>query len=88
MVHGLTFHRSEGGWRVEAGCPHQGGVLYIVPAEGSWVCDPGLLPAHALAGFFRSLTQLNDPRVRELMWRYGLFFRSRPVEEGEARGAG
>ena len=82
-MQGLTFHRSEGGWRVEARCEHQNGVLYIVPGEGSWVCDPEHLPAHALAGFFRALMDLQDPRVQALMWRYGLFFRSRALE-GEA----
>ena len=39
--------------------------------------------AHALAGFFKELMELNDDRLHELMQRWGLYYRSRPLETGE-----
>lgn len=68
--------------RVEMCCPHQRGLLYIVPSEGSWVCSPEHLHAHALAGFLKELVALDSPEVRGLMQRWGLYFRERPLEEG------
>ena len=39
--------------RIRVACQHQRGLIYVVPAERSWVCNSETLPAHALAGFFR-----------------------------------
>jgi hypothetical protein len=58
-------------------------MLYVVPAEASWVCQPENIHAHALAGFLRELVELDDPRVRELMQRWGLYYRARPIESEE-----
>ena len=49
--------------RIRAACEHQRGLIYVVPAERSWVCDKEYLPAHALAGFFRELTALDSKEV-------------------------
>ncbi len=81
---GLNIKTDQGGKRVELECEHQNGLLYVVPAESSWVCSQELMHAHAMAGFFRQLTELNDERVYELMQRWGLYYRPRPLAADEA----
>ena len=66
--------------RIQVSCPHQSGLIYAVPGERSWVCSDELRPAHALAGFFRELIALKDPRVENLMHQWGLYYRSLPLE--------
>ena len=80
---GLTVKQGSGGKRLEMQCSHQNGLLYVVPGDGSWVCSQELMHAHALAGFFRELVELNDDRLHELMQRWGLYYRSRPIEDGD-----
>lgn len=84
---GLNVKTDQGGKRVELECEHQNGLLYVVPAESSWVCSPELMHAHAMAGFFRQLTELNDERVYELMQRWGLYYRPRPLAASEDDGS-
>ena len=76
---GLTVKHGSGGKRVEIQCPHQNGLLYVVPSEASWVCSEELLHAHAIAGFFKQLAELDNPQVKEIMQRWGLYFRERPL---------
>ena len=83
---GVVVKQDTGGKRIEIQCTHQNGLLYVVPSEASWVCSEELLHAHALAGFFSQLMELNDDRVKALMQRWGLYYRSRPLsslENGE-----
>ncbi len=90
MPYGLTVKHGDGGTRVEVQCMHQNGVVYVVPAEASWVCSEELLHAHALAGLFKDLTLLKDPRVQEAMQKWGVYYRERPLEaleEGKSGGA-
>ena len=75
MVEGET-----GSKRIKLECDHQNGVLYIVPAEGNWVCSDSLMHVHALAGFFRQLAKLNESDVTELMQRWGLYYREVNLE--------
>ena len=81
MAYGITVKRDSGGSRVEVQCKHQNGLLYVVPAESSWVCSAELVHAHALAGFFKELAQLGAPEVQRLMQRWGIYFRERPLAE-------
>ena len=67
--------------RIRAVCEHQRGLIYVVPAERSWVCDKEYLPAHALAGFFRELTALKSKEVEGLMQQWGIYFRQLPTEQ-------
>ena len=83
MPYGVTVKEDIGATRVEIQCAHQSGLIYVVPAEASWVCQPEHLHAHALAGFFRELAELADPRIGELMQRWGLYYRSRPLDTDE-----
>lgn len=77
---GLTVKAGEDMTRIQVSCPHQSGLIYLVPAERSWVCSREQLPSHALAGFFRELSELNDPRVKELMQSWGVYYRQLPLE--------
>ena len=81
---GLTIKEDTGGKRIELQCEHQNGLLYIVPGEASWVCSEELMHAHALAGFFQQMSELEDPRIKELMQRWGLYYRSRPLASSDA----
>ena len=80
---GLTIKQGSGGKRLEMQCSHQNGLLYVIPGEGSWVCSPELMHAHALAGFFKELMELDDDRLHELMQKWGLYYRARPIEVDE-----
>lgn len=71
--------------RIQAVCEHQQGLIYVVPAERSWVCSSEHMPAHALAGFFRELVALKNPNVEALMADWGVYFRQLPAgQEDEA----
>ena len=83
---GMTISPGADMTRIQVTCPHQSGLLYVVPAERSWVCNAEQVPAHALAGFFRELINLNDDRVAALMQDWGLYFRQLPLE-GEQEDA-
>ena len=67
--------------RIPVPCPHQSGLIYVVPAEHSWVCSPEDMPRHALAGFFRELVKLNEPQIDELMQMWGIYYRQLPLRE-------
>ncbi len=79
--YGLIIKHGQGMTRVEISCMHQSGLLYMVPAEKSWVCSQEYMPAHALAGFLGDLMDLKDSRVKKLMQRWGIYFRQLPLEE-------
>ena len=85
---GLIVKDGSGGKRIEMQCEHQNGLLYVVPSESSWVCSEELLHAHALAGFFRELTELEDPRVKEIMQRWGVYYRPRALASQDEDGHG
>ena len=85
---GLTIKPSDGMTRIQATCEHQSGLIYMVPGERSWVCSNELLPAHALAGFFRELTALEDPQVRELMRQWGIYYRQLPLDGEQPANTG
>ena len=71
--------------RIRAVCEHQRGLIYVVPAERSWVCDKEYLPAHALAGFFRELSALSNPEVQGLMQQWGIYFRELPKDQEDPK---
>ncbi len=87
MAYGITVKHDTGGTRVEIRSQNQAGLLYVVPSEGSWVAAADQLHAHAIAGFFNELTQLEDPKVRALMNKWGLYFRSLPLDENDGDGS-
>ena len=69
--------------RIRAVCQHQRGLIYVVPAPRSWVCSEELIPAHALAGFFRELVALKHGPVAELMQEWGIYYRQLPIVDEE-----
>ena len=79
--YGLSIKPGQGMTRLQFSCMHQSGLLYVVPAERSWVCSQEYMPAHALAGFLKELTDLGDSRVKELMQSWGIYFRELPLDE-------
>jgi hypothetical protein len=83
--YGLNIHAGAEMTRIQATCDHQSGLIYLVPAERSWVCAREFLPAHALAGFFRELVDMKHPRVQELLQQWGIYFRELPID-GEVPG--
>ena len=70
--------------RIQVACEHQKGLIYVVPAERSWVCNSETLPAHALAGFFRELVGLQRPEVSKLMRQWGIYYRQLPLSDASA----
>ena len=84
--YGINVKHDSGGKRLEIQCKHQNGLLYVVPSEASWVCTEDLLHAHALAGFFSQLTELKDQRVKDIMQRWGIYFRERPLAVEDRQG--
>ena len=82
---GITVKGDSGSKRLEIGCEHQSGLLYVIRGERSWVCSDDLLHAHALAGFFKQLAEMDDPGVKEAMRQWGLYFRELPLETAEER---
>ena len=77
---GLTIKSSDEMTRIQVTCAHQSGLIYVVPAERSWVCSSEQVSSHALAGFFGELVQLKDPKVLELMQSWGIYYRQLPLE--------
>ena len=86
MEYGVAVKEGTGDTRVEIECPHQSGLLYVVPAEASWICQPEHLHAHALAGFFGELVGMDDARIRDAMQRWGLYYRSRLPNTRQGQG--
>ncbi len=82
---GLVIAPGDDMTRIQVSCKHQNGLIYVVPAERSWVCDSERLPAHALAGFFRALADLQQPAVQDLMRQWGIYYRQLP-RAGEQAG--
>jgi hypothetical protein len=85
---GVTITTGSDMTRIQVSCEHQNGLIYVVPAEGSWVCAGEHLPAHALAGFFGELAALQLPMVQNLMTQWGIYYRNLPRGSGEAAPGG
>ena len=81
---GLTITPGQEMTRIQVSCEHQHGLIYVVPAERSWVCDSEHLPAHAFAGFFRELVGLQQPAVQQLMQQWGIYYRQLPRGDEQA----
>ncbi len=78
---GVIVKQGEDMTRIQLKCPHQNGLLYFVPTEKSWVCSPESTYVHALAGFFGELMSRKDARVKDIVQRWGLYFRQLPLDE-------
>jgi|TARA_B100002003_G_scaffold92943_1_gene86637 hypothetical protein len=85
---GLTITTGSDMTRIQVSCEHQNGMIYVVPADRSWVCTSEHLPSHALAGFFRELGAMQLPTVQELMAQWGIYYRDLPHGGGEAAPLG
>lgn len=81
--YGMNVTTGDDMTRIQVSCEHQSGLIYIVPAERSWVCSSERLSAHAMAGFFRELAALQEPAVRQLMQDWGVYYRALPIAAAE-----
>ena len=79
LEYGLFVKPGNDVTRIELSCEHQHGLLYMAPGDRSWVCLPATRHAHALAGLFKELASLRDPRVQEAMQRWGVYYREMPL---------
>ena len=78
---GITVKGDSEGKRIKLGCEHQNGIVYVVSSEASWVCTDELRHVHSLAGFFKDISGLKDPGVRDVMQKWGLYYREIPLED-------
>ena len=85
---GFTLKAGQGSASMEMECPHQNGLLYMVPGDRSWVCEDDVRPAHVLAGFFKEIADLDDARIREAMNRWGLYYRQRVLKSQDGTHTG
>jgi len=76
----VTIDQGQNCTRVKLTCEHQNGLMYLVPADKSWVCSQENIAAHAIAGFMGDLVDLKDPVIMEIMQRWGLYFRRLPID--------
>ena len=85
---GFTLKAGKGSASMEMECPHQNGLLYMVPGDRSWVCEDEVRPAHVLAGFLKEISDLDDARIRGAMNRWGLYYRARDLKSQDGRQTG
>ena len=79
--YGITIKNASEGNRITLTCEHNGGIIYIVPSESSWVCSEENIGAHAISGFFEDLTSIENTQVTALMQKWGLYYRALDVIE-------
>jgi len=77
--YGITIKNASEGNRITLTCEHNGGIIYIVPSESSWVCSEENIGAHAITGFFEDLTNIESTQVTALMQKWGLYYRTLDV---------
>ena len=81
MKNGIIVKQGNGGaTRIEIRSKNQAGVLYIVPAEASWVASEEQLHAHSLAGFFTEIMEVDSEEIKKLMHQWGMSFRPLALE--------
>ena len=78
---GITVKGNSKDKRIKLECEHQNGIVYVVASEANWVCTDDLTHVHSLAGFFKEIADLKDPRVQDAMQRWGLYYRELPLEQ-------
>ena len=83
MANGIVLKSSKEGDRLEIGCTHQNGLLYVVPSAANWVCEKKTVPAHALAGFLKDVFELNLSSIQEIAQKWGVYYRERPLDKLE-----
>ena len=73
---GIQVKQDEEGARIKMQCEHQKGLLYVIPSEANWVCSTDLRHAHSVVGFLKELGDIDDPRIKSIMQRWGIYFRN------------
>ena len=70
---GISIKNASEGKRINLSCDHNSGVIYVVPSEASWVCNKENIGAHAISGFFRDISNLDDSKIEQIMKKWGLY---------------
>ena len=78
-TYGITIKNASEGKRITLTCEHNGGVIYIVPSESSWVCSKENIGAHAISVFFKDLSSIENTQIAALMQKWGLYYRTLDV---------
>jgi hypothetical protein len=76
MDQGINNKPTTNGHNIEIMCAHKQGLIYVVPSESNWVCSKETIHAHAVAGFFDDINQLNDPRIEAITQKWGIYYRN------------
>tara|TARA_B100000676_G_C18053347_1_gene832685 strand:+ start:1388 stop:1696 length:309 start_codon:yes stop_codon:yes gene_type:complete len=80
-IKGLTIKNQQDLTSLEASSSNQHGLIYITHgAPKNWVAKPDEMVSHTLAGFFKALNQIDDPRIASLMNDYGLVYRELEID--------
>jgi|TARA_B110000263_G_C15277924_1_gene496762 hypothetical protein len=75
-IKGLTIKNQKDLTSIEASSSNQHGLIYITHgAPKNWVAKPDEMVSHTLAGFFKALTEIEDPKIQDLLNAYGLVYR-------------
>ena len=59
---------------------HLGGKLYFVKTDQNWVAEDDSIYIHSLIGFFSDFNKLNDSESKNLMQKWGIYFRTKDLE--------
>lgn len=59
---------------------HLSGKLYFVKTDQNWVAEDDSVYIHSLIGFFSDLNKLNDSESKNLMQKWGIYFRTKDLE--------
>jgi len=80
-IRGLTIKNQEDLTSIEASSSNQHGLIYITHgAPKNWVAKPEEMISHTLAGFFKALNLIDDPRIKDLFNDYGLVYRELEID--------
>tara|TARA_Y100000994_G_C15693667_1_gene442530 strand:+ start:1226 stop:1480 length:255 start_codon:yes stop_codon:yes gene_type:complete len=59
---------------------HLSGKLYFVKTDQNWVAEDDSIYIHSLIGFFSDFNKLNDYESKNLMQKWGIYFRTKDLE--------
>ena len=59
---------------------HLSGKLYFVKTDQNWVAEDESIYIHSLIGFFSDFNKLNNSESKNLMQKWGMYFRTKELE--------
>ena len=55
-------------------------IIYFVKTDQNWVAEDDSIHIHSLIGFFSDFNKLNDSESKNLMQKWGMYFRTKELE--------